>query len=145
MLLAISRPPKCHIPTNTVSVKLILQLINNKTNQFGIKYATEIHGLPRWCSGEEPSCQCIRSKRQGFSPWVGKIPWRRKWQLAPVFLSGKSHEQRSLEHDNPWGHEELDTLSMHTQEIYNAFKSKNNQVYDNFEHLKHCSPFIRKI
>ena len=24
-------------------------------------------------------------------------PWRRKWQLTPVFLSGKSHGQRSLE------------------------------------------------
>ena len=21
--------------------------------------------------------------------WVGKIPWRRKWQLTPVFLPGK--------------------------------------------------------
>ena len=21
-----------------------------------------------------------------FDPWVGKIPWRRKWQLTPVFL-----------------------------------------------------------
>ena len=22
----------------------------------------------------------------GFDPWVGKIPWRRKWQPTPVFL-----------------------------------------------------------
>ena len=28
-------------------------------------------------------------------PWVGKILWRRKWQLIPAFLSGKSHGQRS--------------------------------------------------
>ena len=27
---------------------------------------------------------------------VGKILWRRKWQPTPVFLPGKSHEQRSL-------------------------------------------------
>ena len=26
---------------------------------------------------------------------VGKIPWRRKWQLAPVFLPGEFHGQRS--------------------------------------------------
>ena len=32
----------------------------------------------------------------GFDPWVGKIPWSRKWQLPPVFLSGKFHGQRSL-------------------------------------------------
>ena len=25
----------------------------------------------------------------GFNPWVGKIPWRRKWQPTPVLLPGK--------------------------------------------------------
>jgi len=23
----------------------------------------------------------------GFDPWVGKIPWRRAWQLTPVILA----------------------------------------------------------
>jgi len=32
----------------------------------------------------------------GFNPWVGKIPWRRAWQPAPVFLLGESHGQRGL-------------------------------------------------
>ena len=36
-------------------------------------------------------CQC---RRCGFDPWVGKIPWRRKWQPTPVSLPGKSHGQR---------------------------------------------------
>ena len=31
-------------------------------------------------SGKEPTCQCRRCKRHWFDPWVGKIPWRRKWQ-----------------------------------------------------------------
>ena len=31
-----------------------------------------------------------------FKPWIGKIPWRRKWQPTPVFLPGKSHGQSSL-------------------------------------------------
>jgi len=35
-------------------------------------------------------------ERCGFYPWVGKIPWRRKWQPAVVFLPGESHGQRSL-------------------------------------------------
>ena len=26
-------------------------------------------------------------------PLVGKIPWRRKWELTPIFLPGKSHGQ----------------------------------------------------
>ena len=35
-------------------------------------------------------------RRPRFNLWVGKIPWRRKWQPTPVFLPGKSHGQRSL-------------------------------------------------
>jgi len=34
-------------------------------------------------------------KRRGFNPWVGTIPWRRAWQLTPVFFPGESHGQRS--------------------------------------------------
>ena len=30
--------------------------------------------------GEEPACQWRRCKRQGFSPWVGKTPWRMAWK-----------------------------------------------------------------
>ena len=32
----------------------------------------------------------LPSRRCKFSSWVGKIPWRRKWQSTPVFLPGKS-------------------------------------------------------
>ena len=39
---------------------------------------------------------CLQCRRPGFDPWVGKIPWRRKWQPTPVLLPGKSHGQRSL-------------------------------------------------
>ena len=55
-------------------------------------WATNIHthiGLPRWLSGKESACQCRRYRRCGFDPWVGKSPWRRKWQPIPVFLPGK--------------------------------------------------------
>ena len=34
------------------------------------------------------------AKRQGSDPWVGKIPWRRKWQRTPAFLPGEFHGQR---------------------------------------------------
>ena len=44
--------------------------------------------------------------RCGFSLWVGKIPWSRKWQPTSVFLPGESHEQRSLVGYSPWGHKE---------------------------------------
>ena len=44
----------------------------------------------------------------GFDPWVGKIPWRRKWQPTPVFLPGESRRQRNLAGYSPWGHKESD-------------------------------------
>ena len=31
-----------------------------------------------------------------FSPWVGKILWRRAWQPPPVLPAGESQRQRSL-------------------------------------------------
>ena len=40
---------------------------------------------------KNPYLQCRRS---GLDPWVGKIPWRRKWLPTPEFLPGRSHEQR---------------------------------------------------
>ena len=51
------------------------------------------YGLTRWLRGKESTCQC---KRRGFDLWVGKIPWRRKWQPTPVFLPEKPHGQRNL-------------------------------------------------
>ena len=45
-----------------------------------------------------------KPRRCGFHSWVGKIPWRRKWQPSPVFLPGESHGRRSLVGYSPWGH-----------------------------------------
>ena len=55
------------------------------------------------------ACQCRRHKRHGFDPWVRKTPWRRAWQLPPVFLSRESHGQRTLAGCYPWDCKELDT------------------------------------
>ena len=59
--------------------------------------------------GKESTCQCRRHRRCNFDPWVGKMPWRRKWQPTSVFLLGKSHGQRSLAGYNPRSHRESDT------------------------------------
>ena len=50
----------------------------------------------------------LQYRRPRFNPWVGKIPWRRKWQPTPVFLPGKSHGQWSLGGYSPWGFKESD-------------------------------------
>ena len=62
--------------------------------------------LPKWLSGKESACQCRRLRRHGFDPWVGKIPWRKKWQPILVFLPGTSHGQRSLVDYSPWHRKE---------------------------------------
>ena len=51
---------------------------------------------PAWVSMED-----VRDV--GSDPWVGKFPWRRKWQPTPVFLPGKFHVLcRSLKLAEPW-------------------------------------------
>ena len=79
------------------NIKLLLSLL---FPLFYSYYFMVCMGLPWWLSGKESTCQC---RRQRFNPWVGKISWRRKWQPTLVFLSGKSHEQRSLAGYSPWG------------------------------------------
>ena len=57
-------------------------------------------GLPRWHSGKESTFQC---RREGFDPWVRKVPWSRKFSRIPE----KFHGQRSLVVCSPWGHKAL--------------------------------------
>ena len=58
--------------------------------------ALYLSGLPGWRGGKELACQCRTHERCGFYPWAGKIPWRRGWQLTPLFLPGECHGGRSL-------------------------------------------------
>ena len=74
-----------------------------------------ISGLPRWHNGKKPTCQCRRPR---FVPWVGNIPWRRKWHSTPVDLPGKFHGQRSLAGYTPCGHEESHNLVTRQQHSY---------------------------
>ena len=78
------------------------------------KNLTKMPALARtqWLSSIESTCQ---GRRRRFNSWVRKIPWRRKWQLTPVFLPGKSHGQRSLEGYGPWGRKKLDTTEQQQQ------------------------------
>ena len=62
--------------------------------------------------------------------WVGylgqKIPWRRKWQLTPVFLPGISNGWRSLAGYSPWSCKELDTTERLT--LYTFFFLNTNCI-----------------
>ena len=58
----------------------------------------------------------------GSIPGVGRSPWRRKWQPAPVFFPGEFPGQRSLVGYSPWCHKESDTTDQLTLSI--SFPSK---------------------
>ena len=47
--------------------------------------------LPWWLSGKESACQV-----GDLGLILGEIPWLRKLQPTPVFLTEKSHGQRSM-------------------------------------------------
>ena len=81
----------------------------------------------RWSSGEESACQCKRHRKCRFNPWIGKIPWSRKWQPTPVFLPGTSHGQKNLAGYRPWGRKELD-MTEHTHIISFAEELKNSYM-----------------
>ena len=78
----------------------------------------------RWLHVKESACQCRRCR---FDPWVGMIPWRRKWQLTPVFLPGKYHGERSLAGSSPWGCKESDTTEQLNNNNNSALKQTNKQ------------------
>ena len=64
--------------------------------------------LLKWHSGKESTCQRRKHSRCRFDSWIGKIPWRRKRQLTPVFSPGKWTEEsgRLLQ---SMGQKQLDT------------------------------------
>ena len=82
----------------TEDEELYFQLDNLSTGNYWL-------GFSGGASGKESACQCRRCR---FSPWVKKIPWRRKWQTTPVFLPGKFHGQRSRVGYSPSGGKESD-------------------------------------
>ena len=64
-------------------------------------------GFPGGSDGKESAYNVMRPR---FSPWVGKIPWRRERLPTLVFLPGEFHGQRSLAGYSLWGHKDSDTI-----------------------------------
>ena len=69
-------------------------------------YYSTTRGFP---GGSDSKASACSDGDPGFDPWVGKIPWRRKWQPPPVLLPGKFHGLRSLVGYSPWDRKESDT------------------------------------
>ena len=89
---------------------------------------------------KNPSAIAGKCKRCGFDPWIGKIPWKRKWQPTPIFLPEKSYGQRGLAGYSPWDHRELDTREQLTLPLPKSvisfedrWKQKPHIYFLNFE------------
>ena len=65
--------------------------------------------------GKESACQ---GRRLWFDPRSETIPWRRKWQLTPVFLPGEPHGQRSLMGCSLWGEVIESQIQLGKQQIF---------------------------
>ena len=64
-----------------------------------------------------------------LNPWTRKIPWSRKWQLTPIFLTGKSHGQRSLVGCSPGCRKKLDmTERLSTYTYISQVPSKGTEI-----------------
>ena len=63
-----------------------------------------------------------------LDPWVGKIPWRRKWQPTLVYLPGEFHGQRSLAGYSPWGRKESDMSERLSLSLWNCQESVCSSV-----------------
>ena len=84
---------QCGVIYLKVPISLICSEISSITSKRS--HILTSRGFPSGTSGKEPCCQCRRRTRHGFDPWVRKIPWRRAWPPAPVFLPGEPQGQRS--------------------------------------------------
>ena len=106
-----------HTPLSTLDVSSIFGQYFPRISHFvdfSVFYG--ITRLPRWISGKDSACQ---HRRHGFDPYVGKIPWSRKWQPTPVFLPGEFHGQSILVGYCPWGLKESDlTKQLSTNTSY---------------------------
>ena len=100
-------------------------------------------GLPRCPVVKNPPANA-GDIRDGFNPWVGKIPWSRKWQPTPVCLPGESHGQRSLVGYSSWGCKESDmterlTLIHTVRTQHNPDTSSRELSYVGQDHQWHPS------
>ena len=103
-----------NIPFVTIPSSAAAAAAAAKSPEFTSRLCTSLVGLLYHIIGCYPSLFSAHFLLQerflwnifGFycDPWQRKIPWRRKRQPTPVFLSGESRGQRSLAGYSLWGH-----------------------------------------
>ena len=79
-------------------------------------------GFPNNSADKDSACNAGNRKLE-FDPWVGKMPWRRKWQPTPMLLPEIFHGQQSLV-----GY--IQSMGLQIQTQLNMSKSTNNYYDD---------------
>ena len=97
------------VPEMQVTSPSSSQLLNSKKRAQACLWFQVLGSPLSWlalASIKTQQSKLMPRRRLRFTPCIGKIPWRRKWQPIPMFLTGKSHGQRSPEGHSPQGHKE---------------------------------------
>ena len=112
--------------------------VTNSQTQLSNFYSYHYLGFPGGSVVKNPP-----ANTGAFNPCFGKIPWRRKWVPTPVFLSEKSHGQRSLVGYNPWGLKRVGHHFATEQQHY--FPSLDSTLCNNFSFSLEKNKITSKI
>ena len=84
--------PPCIKGQKRLGCKKKLNSRNDLDHPVLLKLRIEVLGLPWYSDSKESACNA----KNPLDPWIGKIPWRRKWQPIPVFLPGEFHGRAAV-------------------------------------------------
>ena len=96
-------------------------------------------------AGQESACIAEDTGEVGdrLNSWVRKMPWRRRWQPAPVFLPGSFHGQRSMAGYSPNYHNKSDTTEWLNTQYWIIIQSTNKWTnqFSSVQSLSHVRLF----
>ena len=109
-------------------------------NKDGNRYHSQASGY-LWGRGRLRRDMCGDSQAPAIfnCPGIGKIPWRREWQPAPVFWPGEFHGQRSPVGYSPRNHKDTDTTERLTLVLFSGL------WYTGVHHMTTCKTVLCTI
>ena len=113
--------------------------VHKRNSLFPVLYTS---GLLILLPTSSTAVKLLLSHKQEHNPWVGKINWKRERQPTPVFLTGESQGQESLEGYSPRGCKQSDmteqlSIAHTTQEKEKPYGNSNFDRIFRVSHLAH--------
>ena len=134
-ILAVTCHPDCFLSENLeIWARSIQPTESNGRHLKNIFIMKALLGFPGGSDGKESACS---AGDPAVIPGLGRFPWRSRLP-TPVFLPGKSHEQRILVGYSRWGHKELDTTEATQQQQQQHVKTwtiKNDSYKKNDSYI----------